>query len=107
MNDQQAQHLDSIVKAAEVLIRKKYTAGAAEHGDTFRSMKPTQLVDEILGEVTDLLVYTIDLAKKLNDFKERYHDSNGTGPLGDPLPQADLRPLSSLSAEQELSEREN
>ncbi len=65
MTPKQSEHLKEVLIVAHALIAAKYTKGAKEHEGDLLSMSAAQLVEEAIGEATDLMVYLITLRSKL------------------------------------------
>ena len=69
MTNEQEQHLQEVVKTAGELIEAKYRAGQEAHGGNLFDLSASELADESIMEIVDLLVYILTLKAKLKEVK--------------------------------------
>lgn len=106
MTKEQEKHLQTIVKAACVLISAKYRAGAASHTDSLTDKTELELAEEIVMETVDQLVYGLTLINKIKN-NDRGRDVSkglpGEGVREEPkLPQVPVRSVRDIPSNENL-----
>ena len=65
MNPNKEEYLLKIINQIIVLSNKKYRAGDKEHGGDLRDLTVEQLVDNMIDEAIDHLIFLLTLKYKL------------------------------------------
>lgn len=68
MNQNQLEHLYSVLEESRKLLTLKYIKGAEEHQSTLnKDFSASQVLDMAIEESIDMLVYLLTLKELLND----------------------------------------
>ena len=66
---EQQKHLSKLTFKFALLIARKYTRGAAEHGGNLWDLSAEQLLDEAIAECIDQFTYLMTLKEKLSELR--------------------------------------
>jgi hypothetical protein len=71
MTPEQHRHVHKLMAKTSLLMEKKYTAGALEHGGNIWNLSPETLLDNAIDEAVDQVVYLLTQKQVLKDDTSR------------------------------------